>query len=1523
MPEANDFNAIRISLASPEQIRSWSYGEVIKPETINYRTLKPEKDGLFCERIFGPTKDFECYCGKYKRVRYKGIICDRCGVEVARSKVRRERMGHIDLAAPVSHIWFAKGTPSRLGLLLDLSPRSLERVLYFNQHIIVTVDQEARRKILEKMQAEADEKARQKDEVAQAKIGEIEQALEKQIDEMKGGLEQEEKKLELEHTAAIEEVQKATEAVQAKLSASLGKTTRSDIVFNEETLVAKGTPIEEAHLAELTEKSAAKVGQLKSKLEEARQGKRDLVDAEVEYKREEADKQENEIQRALLDEKRELEEGLQVGLDDLEELRPWMVVSENRYRELREKYGDIFTAGIGAEAILEILKQVELEKIREELLVEIRSSSGQRRKKATKRLRVVEAFRKSNNKPEWMILTVLPVLPPDLRPMVQLDGGRFATSDLNDLYRRVINRNNRLRRLLELGAPEIIIRNEKRMLQEAVDALIDTGRRGRAIAGSHNHRLKSLSDMLRGKQGRFRQNLLGKRVDYSGRSVIVVGPNLRLHQCGIPKRMALELFKPFIMHKLVAGGLAHNIKSAKRMVERLRPEVLDVLEDVVKERPVFLNRAPTLHRLGIQAFEIVLVEGSAIQVHPLVCAAFNADFDGDQMAVHVPLSKAAVIEARKVMLSVNNMLSPASGEPLVAPTLDMVLGCHYLTMENSKAKGAGMHFAEFDEARMAYELGYLELHAPIKVRDVAQPSGYLATTVGRLIFNEVLPVAKGLRYRNETMDKKSLKELVSECYHLLGNQETANVLDSVKGLGFHYATRSGASIAITDVEVPASKALVLEEAHSQIALLDKQFQRGLITEEERYKQTVAIWTKASDRMEQIIKDSLPDYGSVYMMATSGAKGNIAQIKQMAGMRGLMTDPRGRIIDLPIKSSFREGLTVLEYFISTHGARKGLADTALRTADSGYLTRRLIDVAQDVIVLHEDCESTGGTWIEDQPDKALLGTFEEKILGRTAAGPFANPLTGEIIVTRNEEIDEIRVKTISRCLLEYRQKKLAEAGASKDEVKAAAVNWLEAVKFLVEKKGLTHEKALAQIGRDLHKVYIRSPLVCEARRGICRPCYGRSLASGRLVEIGEAVGIIAAQSIGEPGTQLTMRTFHTGGVAGIDITSGLPRVEELFEARAPKGQAVLSEIDGQVELTESPEGRKIAVTSSEFYHDEYPVPSGYRLLVEDGSLVETGTPLAEQVVEGKDGHDESAEPPAMLNARIAGKVNFSEEKIVVTYEETDRREYVVPPTARIIVTNGSKVRAGDALTEGPKNPQDILRIQGREAVQQYLVEEVQKVYRSQGVVINDKHIEVIIRQILRRVRVDSAGDTDLLPSELVDRFAFEDVNAKVVAEGGDPATAQPVLLGVTKASLNTDSFLAAASFQETTRVLTEAALQGELDHLLGLKENVIIGRLIPARSRVVLEEMERVRAAAASLLAATRANLEPVAVGGNGGISHADQIAEMLGETPAEGPKQAVSLEGMGEDDEDIDEEELEDEGIEPSEDEPAKDDESI
>jgi DNA-directed RNA polymerase subunit beta' len=1413
MLEVNDFNAIRISLASPEQIRSWSYGEVTKPETINYRTLKPEKDGLFCERIFGPTKDWECYCGKYKRVRFKGIVCDKCGVEVARSKVRRERMGHIELASPVSHIWYFKGTPSRIGLLLDLSPRNLERILYFALYVVTHIDEEARREALGQMDEDAQRQIQHLEESTTARIQELQNERDAAIEHLQAQAQAVREEEEMRRTEALQAANHAETAVREVLRSEMGKVLTEDVIYEPtgERLARKGDTAAARHL-ELLEKAGeaarnAAAEQARAEIERAR------LDAEREAERIklDTDSEINTLQDQLVAQTNQIQAQADTQRRDLEGLRQGELLQETRYRELNDGFGHVFRAGMGAEAVRELLAAIDLDKLADDLRHEIHSTSGQRRKKATKRLKVVEAFRKSGNRPEWMIMTVLPVLPPDLRPMVQLDGGRFATSDLNDLYRRVINRNNRLKRLLELGAPEIIIRNEKRMLQEACDALIDNGRRGRAVAGSGNHKLKSLSDMLKGKQGRFRQNLLGKRVDYSGRSVIVVGPDLKLNQCGLPKKMALELFKPFVMRKLVEQNLAHNIKSAKRFVERIKPEVWDVLEEVIHDHPVLLNRAPTLHRLGIQAFEAVLVEGSAIQLHPLVCSAFNADFDGDQMAVHVPLSEKAQEEARKLMLSTRNILHPATGEPSIGATQDMVLGCYYLTMEREGLNGEGRRFTDRNEALLAFHHGVIDLQAKIRVRlpdggfvfrsssAAPEPANgrLIETTAGRIIFNEVLP--ERLQFKNYPMDKGNLKLVVAECFSEYGRQPTADLADEIKRLGFAYATKAGASIAISDVIVPVERQQILEETDARVLELDEQYREGLITENERYQRLVELWNTATDRVTDAVKTTLDPYGSIYTIANSGAtKAKFQQIRQLAGMRGLMADPSGRIIEVPIRGNFREGLTVLEYFISSHGARKGLADTALRTAESGYLTRRLIDVAQDVIVLEEDCGTTEGIWITEKDSQEIMEPMRNRLVGRILAAQVPGFEQAQV----GDELDEDTVD------------------------------------------------AMLKSGVD--KVYVRSVLQCLAPHGVCRKCYGRALAGGHLVALGDAVGIVAAQSIGEPGTQLTMRTFHTGGIAGAqeDITQGLPRVEELFEARVPKDKSVISEIDGLVEIAVDETGtRKLKVVSAEVFLDEYSLPPGAEVLVQDGDRVEREQVIAQIPAEESDG------TPQEIRARTAGEAFLNaENKLVVRFEEREEREYPVPGAINIIVEPGQRVQAGQQLTQGLVDPQDVLRIQGRDAVQMYLVKEVQKVYRSTGVYINDKHIEVIVRQMLRRVRMDDPGDTELLPNDLVDRFLYEQTNARVLAEGGEPATAQTVLLGVTKASLNTESFLAAASFQETTRVLTDAAVHGSTDHLVGLKENVIIGKLIPAGTGVVgrkellgKQQAERLAAAATPTL----------------------------------------------------------------------------
>ena len=1168
MPENNKeqtyqpmtFDAIKIGLASPEKILEWSRGEVTKPETINYRTLKPEKDGLFCERIFGPSKDWECHCGKYKKIRYKGVVCDRCGVEVTKASVRRERMGHIALAAPVSHIWYFKGIPSRMGLILDLSPRTLEKVLYFASYIVL-----------------------------------------------------------------------------------------------------------------------------------------DKGETDLQYKQ---------------------------------------VLSEQEYQEAREKWGSAFRVGMGAESIKELLEAIDLDKEYKELSEGLKGATGQKRARIVKRLEVVEAFRESGNKPEWMIMTAIPVIPPDLRPMVQLDGGRFATSDLNDLYRRIINRNNRLKRLLELGAPDIIVRNEKRMLQEAVDALIDNGRRGRPVTGPGNRALKSLSDMLKGKSGRFRQNLLGKRVDYSGRSVIVVGPELKIYQCGLPKEMAIELFKPFVMKELVQNGTAHNIKNAKKMVERVQPEVWDVLEDVIKEHPVMLNRAPTLHRLGIQAFEPILVEGKAIKLHPLVCTAYNADFDGDQMAVHLPLSVEAQAECRFLLLSPNNLLKPSDGGPVAVPSQDMVLGIYYLTQERPGAKGEGKVFKSVNEAILAYENDALTLHSRIKVRvsktmpDGTVKTGTIESTLGRFIFNEIIPQDLGFVDRevegNELLleidfhvGKKQLKQILEKVINTHGSTATAEVLDAVKSIGYKYSTRAAMTVSISDMTVPPQKPEMIQKAQDTVDKITKNFKRGLITEEERYKEVVETWKATDDALTEALLSGLDKYNNIFMMADSGARGSDKQIKQLAGMRGLMADTTGRTIELPIKSNFREGLDVLEYFMSAHGARKGLSDTALRTADSGYLTRRLVDVSQELIIHEMDCVEKGaeipGMYVKAFMDgNEEIESLQERITGRYLCENIVDK-DGNILVKANHMVTPKRAE-------------------------------------LIMKKGVDEN------GEPLKKIKIRTILTCRSHNGVCAKCYGANMATGEPVQVGEAVGIIAAQSIGEPGTQLTMRTFHTGGVAGDDITQGLPRVEELFEARKPKGLAIITEFAGRATINDTKKKREIIVTNNE-----------------------TG----------------------------------------------ESKAYLIPYGSRIKIQDGVELEAGDELTEGSVNPHDILKIKGLRAVQDYMIQEVQRVYRLQGVDINDKHIEVIVRQMLKKVRVEEAGDTEFLPGTNVDRLEFEDVNAALIAEGKEPATGEQIMLGITKASLATNSFLSAASFQETTKVLTEAAIKGKIDPLVGLKENVIIGKHIPA------------------------------------------------------------------------------------------------
>jgi DNA-directed RNA polymerase subunit beta' len=1240
------FDELKVGLASSDQIRAWSYGEVKKPETINYRTLRPEKEGLFDERIFGPQRDWECYCGKYKRIRYKGIICERCGVEVTRSKVRRERMGHIALAAPVTHIWFFKGVPSRLGYLLDMSPKELEKVIYFASYIITSVDDDRRQKDLPELEAAMNDEL----EVVRQEFSEW-------------------------HEARLE-----------ALEDELGR----------------------------MEEGGAKSQEINARRKE--------VDREIKDRKDRTDREIELIEDAF---------------DTFRKFKPKdLVESEQLWREIYFRYDDYFEGGMGAEAVKALLTNLDLDAEMELLGEHLDARSAQKRQRATQRLKVVKPFWEGNNRPEDMILETIPVIPPDLRPMVQLDGGRFATSDLNDLYRRVINRNNRLKRLLDLGAPEIIVNNEKRMLQEAVDALFDNGRRGRAVTGPGNRALKSLSDMLKGKQGRFRQNLLGKRVDYSGRSVIVVGPQLRLNQCGLPKIMALELFKPFVMKRLVDLELAQNIKAAKRMVERQRPQVWDVLSDVIQEHPVLLNRAPTLHRLGIQAFEPVLVEGKAIQIHPMVCEAFNADFDGDQMAVHLPLSAEAQAEARILMLSSNNVLSPASGRPVVTPSQDMVIGVFYLSEVVEDAMGAGRYFADVDEAVMAYEIGELSVHAPIKVRvgelagdpevhaDLKPTLGALLTeepldggavtetTLGRLLFNQALP--KGFPFIDSVIIKSDLRRLIETIIERYPRTEVTETLDGIKGLGFRFATKAGLTIALDDVKTPANKAEILSEYESRADKVQGLFQKGVVTDEERRQELIEIWTEATEKVTDAMKSNLKaeKFNSLDMMIGSGARGNMMQARQIAGMRGLVANPKGDIIPRPIISNFREGLSVLEYFISTHGARKGLADTALRTADSGYLTRRLVDVSQEMIVLEDDCQTDKGIVLPVVDERGMkIRNLRSRIYGRTLADDLKEGRS--MVATADDE--KLRAGTII---------------------------------------GTKELHAIEQA--DVESVRVRSPLTCDTRNGVCQACYGYSLATGKVVETGEAVGIMAAQSIGEPGTQLTMRTFHTGGVAGEDITHGLPRVVELFEARTPKGKAVIAEEKGIARIIDDEEGRRI--------------------------VLETG-----------------------------------EEEIV----------YKISRYAKLRFQSGSEVEAGAQLTEGPLDPKEVLVIRGVRAAQQYLVDQVQEVYKSQGVEIHDKHIEMIVRQMLRRVRVVNSNDSDFLPAALIDDQTFRDTNRELVTAGKKPAEGRPELMGITKASLATDSWLSAASFQETTKVLTDAAIQSRSDFMRGLKENVIIGQLIPA------------------------------------------------------------------------------------------------
>lgn len=1380
--ETKSLVALRINLASPETIRSWSYGEVLKPETINYRRLRPEKDGLFCEAIFGPTHDYQCYCGKYKNPRYKGIICDKCGVEVTRSSVRRERMGHIDLATPVAHIWYTRRIPSYLGLLLDISRRNLDRVLYFAQYIVTFVDDDARQKALRRLEDEIHDSELAQANRINAQILEVKKSRDRTIADLQTQLKEIDARSDEQITSKLEPVIQEGQSLERLLTDQMGKPVKKKILFESASvLIAEKGDIVTNQLISNVQKA---VKERLDEIEEEEKGKlqrdREALKMSIDKVKAEAEMTMDDLRNLLEDQTSESQDHSGQLRDELEELRPFTFLTENRYRELKSRWGQVFRADMGAEAFYDILRRLDLDKLAEDLWTEVRTTkSKQKRKKATTRLKVVEDFRRSGNRPEWMILTVLPVIPPDLRPMVPLDGGRFATSDMNDLYRRVINRNNRLKRLLELGAPDVIVRNEKRMLQEAVDSLIDNSQRGKALSRRGRRELKSLSDMLKGKKGRFRRNLLGKRVDYSGRSVIVVGPKLKLYQCGLPKSMALELFRPFVVSRLVSKNFATNVKSARRLIERNRPEVYEVLEEVIKERPVLLNRAPTLHRLGIQAFEPILIEGSAIQLHPLVTTAFNADFDGDQMAVHVPLSDKAVKEARDLMLSSRNLLKPADGEPIISPAKDMVLGIYYLTVsDNRPHKGDGRIFADMDEVELAYGLGQVDLHTKIKIRMTTnfdennhrlakEETRMIDTTVGRVLFNRILPPQ--VQFINTVLEKTGVKDLIADVYDLCGEDTTTKVADAVKDIGFEYAMKSGTTIAVADITIPEQKYEIIEKSQKEVDKINKDYRRGLLKEDERDRLTIDVWKETTEEVGKAVRAAMDPNGNLSIMASSGAtKGGFGPISQLAGMRGLMADPAGRIIRLPIQSNFREGLTALEYFISTHGARKGLADTALRTADAGYLTRRLVDIAQDIIINEEDCGTEAGIWIR-QADDVAGQKMKERLYGRTIAARVVDPNTGEVIAERNQILDHDLIR------------KVLNAG--------------------------------------IEDIYVRSPLTCELVHGICARCYGMDLGRGRLVSLGSAVGTVAAQSIGEPGTQLTLRTFHLGGVAtGGDITTGLPRVEELFEARRmPKGEAVITAISGVAHVLQtdrSGEQKMVRVEHSEMVSDEYEIPENWTIAVEDASGISTGDLIANL-------------EDAQIIAQHDGRVRVEGRKVVVSYELRESEDYEIPSTSRLIIRDGDQVEAGQPLTEGSINPHIILKIKGREAAQVYLLTEIQKVYRAQGQNINDKHFEVIIRKMLGKVQVIRPGDSEYLPMSVVDRLEIKKVNEELVAQGKQPARYVEILLGVTKASLSTDSFLSAASFQHTIKVLAGAAIASREDPLFGLKENVIIGKLIPA------------------------------------------------------------------------------------------------